>query len=161
MAGVGLALLRLSLAVVFAAHGAHQLFGVLSSPGVGPGGLQNTAAQYAALQLHPEFLLAVLAGVTQLVGGVLIAAGALTRWASSAILAYLAIGVWKEHWRWGFFLNWVGAPGRGHGYEYSLVLAAALVCLILTGGGDWSIDGRRAHSRARQAAGRARLRGKL
>jgi putative oxidoreductase len=161
MAGIGLALLRLALAVVFVAHGAHQLFGTLSGPGVGPGGLQNTAAQYAAMQLHPEFLLAVLASVTQLIGGVLIAVGVLTRWAAAALIAYLAIGVWKEHWRWGFFLNWIDAPGRGHGFEYSMVLIAALVCLMLTGGGEWSIDGRRASSRARQAAGRARLRGKL
>jgi hypothetical protein len=36
-----------------------------------------------------------------------------------------------------------------------------LVALALTGGGDWSVDGRRANSAARLAAGRARLRGKL
>jgi putative oxidoreductase len=161
MAGLGLVVLRLALAVVFVAHGGNQLFGLWSGPGIGPGGLQNTAAQYAAMGLHPEFLLAVLAGVTQLAGGLLIGVGVLTRWASAALVVYLLIGVWKEHLRWGFYLNWLDLPGRGHGIEYSLVLAGALVCLMLGGGGDWSVDGRRAHSRDRLAAGRARLRGKL
>jgi putative oxidoreductase len=161
MAGLGLVVLRIALAVVFVMHGSNKLFGMWAGPGVGPGGLQNTAAQYAALGLHPEFLLAVLAGVIQFVGGLLIGVGVLTRWASAALVLYLALGIWKEHVHWGFFLNWIGTPGRGQGVEYSIVLIGALVCLVLAGAGDWSLDGRRAHSRARQAAGRARLRGKL
>lgn len=161
MAGLGLVVLRLVLAVVFVAHGANKLFGIWGGPGVGPGGLQNTAAQYAALGLHPEFLLAVLAGIIQFVGGLLIGFGLLTRWAAAALVAYLAIGIWKEQLVWGFFLNWIATPGRGQGIEYSIILAGALACLMLSGGGEWSIDGQRAHSRARRAAGRARLRGKL
>ena len=161
MAGLGLVVLRLALALVFVAHGAQILFGTWSGPGIGAGGLQNTAALYAALGLHPEFLLAILAGVVQLAGGLLIAGGMMTRGAASALVVYLFIGVWKVHLHWGLFLNWIGAPGRGHGIEYSLVLIGALVCLILGGGGEWSVDGWRAHSRDRLAAGRARLRGKL
>jgi len=161
MAGLGLSVLRLALAAVFVAHGCNKLFGMWAGPGVGSGGLQTTAAQYAALGLHPEFLLAVLSGVIQLVCGLLLGIGLLTRWAAVALVAYLAIGVWKEHWHWGFFLNWTLTSGRGHGIEYSVVLAGALVCLILAGSGDWSIDGRRATRRAAGAAGRARLRGKM
>jgi putative oxidoreductase len=161
MAGLGLLLLRLALAVVFVAHGAHILFGVWPGPGVGPGGLQFTADQYAAMGLHPEFLLAVLAGTTQLIGGLLLGFGLLTRIASGALLLYLCIGVWKEHLQWGFFLNWVHAAHRGHGVEYSFLLSGALICFLLTGGGDWSIDGQRMNSRVSRAAGRARLRGKM
>jgi putative oxidoreductase len=161
MAGLGLVVLRLALAAVFVAHGAHKLFGVWGDPGVGPGGLQITASQYAALGLHPEFLLAVLAGVTQLVGGLLLGLGYFTRWAAAAIVIYLGVGAWKAHLQWGFFLNWIGTSGRGHGIEYSVALAGALVCLMLTGAGDWSLDGLRASSTAARAAGRARLRGKL
>ena len=161
MAGLGLLILRLVLAIVFVAHGTNILFGAWAGPGVGPGGLQFTAEQYKSLGLHPEFVLAVLAGATQLVGGLFIAIGLLTRIASAAVLIYLGIGIWKEHLQWGFFLNWVHAPSLGHGVEYSMMLAAALVCLMFAGGGDWSIDGQRQSSRASRAAGRARLRGKL
>src|SRR5262245_46260616 len=130
MAGIGLLVLRLALAFVFVAHGANILFGVWPGPGVGPGGLQFTAHQYAAIGLHPEFLLPVLAGTTQLIGGLLLGLGLLTRAAASALLVYLAIGVWKEHLKWGLFLNWVQAPRQGHGIEYSLILAAVLICLL-------------------------------
>jgi Predicted membrane protein len=162
MPGLGLVVLRLVLAVVFVAHGANILFGAWAGPGIGPGGLQITAQQYAAMGLHPEFLLAVLAGVTQLVGGLLLGLGLLTRFASAALLIYIGVGVWKEHLQWGFFLNWLHTdPRQGLGIEYSVTLAGALICLAFIGGGAWSIDGQRQSTRASRAAGRARLRGKM
>ena len=161
MPGLGLVVLRLVLAVVFVAHGTNILFGTWAGPGVGTGGLQATAQQYAALGLHPELLLAVLSGVTQLLGGLLLAFGLLTRYASVALLVYVGLGIWKEHMQWGFFLNWVRNPNQGLGIEYSVTLAGALICLVFIGGGDWSIDGRLMNTKAARAMGRARLRGKI
>ena len=106
-------------------------------------------------------MLAVLSGVTQLVGGLLLAIGLLTRYASLALLVYVGIGVWKEHLQWGFFLNWTHHASQGLGIEYSLTLGGALICLVFVGGGDWSIDGQRENTQAARAAGRARLRGKV
>jgi uncharacterized membrane protein YphA (DoxX/SURF4 family) len=40
MNGLGLLGLRLALAAVFVAHGAHTLLGVWSTPGIGPGGIE-------------------------------------------------------------------------------------------------------------------------
>jgi putative oxidoreductase len=161
MAGLGLCVLRLVLAVVFVAHGAHKLFGSWPGPGIGPGGLEDTAKQYAALGLPSASLLAILSGVIQFAGGILVGAGLLTRSAALALLAYIGLGVYLEHFKWGFFLNWTRHAQQGLGIEYSLVLAGALICLLFTGGGEWSIDGRRSQSQAQRAAGRARLRGKL
>ena len=48
--------------------------------------------------------------------------------------------------------------GGGHGFEYSLVLFAGFICIALSGGGDWSFDGRKARHASYAAAGRARLR---
>jgi putative oxidoreductase len=158
MNSFGLCLLRLALAVVLVAHGAHKLFGMWAGPGVGPGGLNNTAAYFQSIDLQPAFLLAVVAGVAQLLGGALIGLGALTRYASALGLMYIGVGMWKAHWKWGLFLNWTIDPGRGHGIEYALVIAGALFCLLFTGPGEFSIDGQRATSRASRAAGRARLR---
>lgn len=156
MSALGFAVLRAALAIVFVAHGAHTLFGVWSTPGAGPGGLDNTAAYFDSLGLHPAFVLAVLAGVTELAGGLLIAAGFVTRWAAVALLGNVGISIWKEHLTWGFFLNWVNAPGRGQGLEYSILLAAALACLLFAGPGEWSIDGQRERSAAYRASARAR-----
>jgi putative oxidoreductase len=103
--------------------------------------------------------MALFAGLIQFAGGLLLAIGWLTRWVSAALILFLAVTAWKMHALWGFFINWTGEPTRGHGLEYALVLAGALGCLALAGGGDWSIDGRRSDRAAmRAAAGRARLR---
>jgi putative oxidoreductase len=161
MNGLGLLTLRLTLAAVFVAHGAHTLFGVWSTPGIGPGGITSMGAFYASLGLEPGPPLAVLAGATQLLGGILLVFGFLTRWASAALLTYIGVGLWKVHQHWGFFLNWTGVADRREGMEYSILIGGALLCLILAGAGDWSVDGRRSSRDAHAAAGRARLRGKV
>jgi putative oxidoreductase len=156
MSALGFAVLRLGLAVVFVAHGAHTLFGTWAGPGIGPGGLDHTAAYLDSLGLHPAFLLALLAGLTELAGGCLVGIGYVTRWAALALVGDVGISIWKEQLQWGFFLNWAGETGHGHGVEYSVVLAAALVCLLLAGPGEWSIDGQRDRSAAYRASARAR-----
>ena len=54
------------------------------------------------------------------------------------MFGYLAISAWKQHAPWGFFLNWVNDPTRGHGMEYAIVLMSALLLFVLAGGGDFS-----------------------
>jgi putative oxidoreductase len=161
MTGLGLLVLRLCVAAVCVMHGAHKLFGFGGGvgTGVGPGGLNDTAQHFSQIGLNPGFLLAVIAGLTQFAGGLLLGVGFLTRWAAAALGVYFLVGIWKEHSPWGFFLNWTHTPTLGHGYEYAFVMLAALVCLALAGGGEWSLDGRRAKSAESLAAGRARLRG--
>ena len=86
--------------------------------------------------------------------------GLLTRWAALATVLLLTILLWRQQAQWGFYMNWLGDPTRGHGMEFSLALIGALCCMLLTGPGEWSFDGRRAYTVASRAAGRARLRGR-
>jgi putative oxidoreductase len=161
MVGLGLLVLRLVLAVVFVAHGGNKMFGLFAGPGIGPGGLSTTAAYFGVLGLNPPFVIAVVDAVLELLGGALLAIGLFTRVVSVALVVSTGIAIWKVHFQWGFFLNWMAAPNRGQGMEFSIVLIAALVCLALSGGGDASVDGINQRSAARDAAGRARLRGKI
>jgi putative oxidoreductase len=161
MVGLGLLVLRLALAAVFVAHGGNKLFGLFGDPGIGPGGLSTTAAFFGAVGLSPSFPLAVADAILELVGGTLLLVGFLTRWVSIALAISMGIAIWKVHAEWGFFLNWMAAPNRGDGMEFSIVLIAALICLALSGGGEASVDGILQSSAARDAAGRARLRGKI
>ena len=158
MFAIGLTVLRLTLSVVFVLHGAHILFGVWSGPGIGPGGLTASAASFAKSGIEPGWLMALLAGLIQFSGGLLVGLGFLTRYAAAAVLGYVMLAAWKQHLMWGVFLNWMNDPTRGQGFEYSLVLAGGLVCVLLTGGGDVSVDGLRASRAESRAAGRARLR---
>jgi putative oxidoreductase len=153
MQAYGPAVLRLAVGAVFMAHGAQKLFGVWG--GAGPGG---TAEFFTQIGLTPAYPLALVVGVVELIGGLMLAIGAFTVVASLVLLVNMAIAVWKVHLPHGFFLNWALTPNQGHGYEYNLVVIAALVTLMLTGAGALSLDGRRARSAEAEAYGRARLR---
>ena len=149
----GPAVLRLALGAVFIAHGAQKLFGIW-----GGTGLTGTAAGFSQIGLEPAYAMAILGGVIEFGGGVLLVLGALTVPSSILLTLTMLVAMWKVHLPNGFFLNWTITPGQGHGYEYNLALIGGLVCLALTGPGAFSIDGRRAESAAAEAAGRARLR---
>lgn len=153
MARYGPAILRIAVGAVFMAHGAQKLFGVWGGPGV-----RGTAALLEQLGFSPGFPWAMLVGLVELGGGLMLVAGALTLAAAFALLVETAVAAWKIHLANGFFLNWTVAPGRGHGYEFDLVLVGALLSLLLTGPGALSVDGRRARDAESEAAGRARLR---
>lgn len=161
MNGLGLMALRLSLAAVFIAHGTHKLFGLFAGPGIGVGGPDMTAQFFTALQLEPAMALAIATGVAETLGGLLLIVGWLTRIVAPMLTVVMAVAIWKVHLPWGFFLNWAGAADRGHGMEFNVVLIGGLLCLALTGAGEWSIDGSRAKSAAQREAGRARLRGRI
>jgi len=149
----GPAVLRIAVGAVFMAHGAQKLFGVWG--GGGPGG---TAEFFTQIGLTPAYPLALLVGVIELIGGLMLVIGAFTVVAALALIVSQGIAVWKVHFPHGFFLNWALTPDRGHGYEFNLVLIAVLVTLMLTGAGAFSLDGRRARSAEADAYGRARLR---
>ena len=149
----GPAVLRLALGAVFIAHGAQKLFGIW-----GGGGLEGTAAGFAQTGLQPSYFLAILAGVAEFGGGLLLVIGALTVPSAIVLTLTMLVAMWKVHLANGFFLNWTNTPGQGHGVEYNIALIGGLVCLALTGPGAFSVDGRRAESAAAEAAGRARLR---
>lgn len=141
----GPAVLRLAVGAVFVAHGAQKLFGLWGGPG-----LDGTTAFFGHVGLQPAYALAIAAGVVEFVGGLLLVVGGFTIAASVALIVDRLVDVWMVHLPHGFFLP--------DGYEFHLVLIAALFSLVLTGPGALSVDGRRASHAAAAAAGRARLR---
>lgn len=153
MQGFGPTVLRLAVGAIFAAHGAQKLFGIW-----GGGGPSGTAAFFNQLGLTPAYPLAVFVGLVELLGGLLLIAGAFTPIVSAVLMLDMLVAVWTVHLPYGFFLNWTSAPGQGHGYEFNLVLIAALVALMLMGAGSLSVDEWRLRSSESLALGRARLR---
>ena len=143
--------LRVCVGAVFVAHGAQKLFGMWGGPG-----LDGTSAMLAGLGLPYPYPLAALLAGTEFAGGILLILGGLTRWAALALAVDMGVAIWKVHARNGFFLT--DGAARGGGYEYALVLLAALVCLMLAGPGAFSVDQRRSQSAEAAARGRARAR---
>lgn len=150
---VGPAILRLALAVVFIGHGAHKLFDLW-----GGGGLAATAAFLASIGLQPAAPLALTLGVVELAGGLFLLVGSYTRWTAPLLALDLGAVAWKAYLFNGFFLNLQGPPGAAHGFEYHLVLVAALASLMITGPGAFSVDAYRRRAREAARAGLARIR---
>ncbi|MFE0171768.1 DoxX family protein [Streptomyces sp. NPDC059002] len=130
---LGLLLLRAGTGGVLAAHGAQKLFGWF-----GGGGIEGTGAFMESVGYAPGKLNALVAGVAEAGGGVLLALGLATPAAGSAAAGAMA-GATALHTPNGFFSQ------RG-GYEYPAFLGLTSAALAVTGPGRYSADHALGHS---------------
>ncbi|MFG3050104.1 DoxX family protein [Kitasatospora sp. NPDC048239] len=122
----GLLLLRLALGLTMAAHGSQKLFGWF-----GGGGIDGTG-QFFTMSGYPAGdAMAVVAGLTEALGGLALAVGLLTPLAAAAIVGTMVNAI-AVTWGGGFF-----AP---KGSEYELLLTAGAAALALTGPGRYAVD---------------------
>ena len=124
---------RFTLGMIFFAHGSQKVFGWF-----GGYGLKGTIGYLTSTGLSLPLAYAVC--FFELLGGLGLLFGLLTRLAASAVLVVMVGGIAKVHGRNGFFLNWELAPGKGHGIEANLAYAAMALACILAGGGILSVD---------------------
>src|SRR5881397_3947916 len=103
---IGILILRLVVGVTLAAHGAQKLFGWF-----GGYGLTGTGQFFEQLGFRPGRLQAALAGGAEFLGGLLLAAGFLTPFASAAVIAVMLVAAVSVHVAKGFFAH-------TGGYEY-------------------------------------------
>src|SRR3954470_24495045 len=120
--------LRVVVGLLFAGHGAQKLFGAF-----GGGGLEGTAGMFDNIGLRPGWLHARAAGTAELAGGLLLAIGLFTPFAAAALIAVMTAAVVTVHAPNGIW-------NTQRGYEFNLVMAAAVFALAGAGAGTWSLD---------------------
>jgi putative oxidoreductase len=125
---VGLLVIRSVVGFTLAAHGAQKLFGWF-----GGGGLAGTTQMFEKLGLRPARCYALLAGLAEMCGGLLLAVGFLTPTASAAIIAAMTVAALVVHLQSGFFAH-------KSGWEYKLVLAGSALGVAFAGPGALSLD---------------------
>jgi putative oxidoreductase len=125
---LGLFVIRAVIGLLFAGHGAQKLFGWFG--GHGPGG---TGRFFESLGLRPGREMALIAGAGEITGGLLLATGLLTPLAAAILMAVMFTAGWTAHRPKGLWIT------EG-GYEYTLVLAAAVFAVATGGPGEWSLD---------------------
>jgi putative oxidoreductase len=123
----GILVLRLGLGIMFIAHGLQMAFGLFGGPGV-----KGFAGMLSGLGFVPAIFWSYVASYTVLLGGLFLIVGIQTRPAASLLLIFILTAGIKVHLSKGFFL----ANG---GFEYTFVIAAACLALILLGPGKLCI----------------------
>jgi putative oxidoreductase len=128
-------LARVTIGLLFVGHGTQKLFGWF-----GGGGPEGTGKFFEQVGLRPGRESALAAGAAETGGGLLFALGAATPLAAAAVSGSTITAIKTVHWEKGIWSS-------GGGYEYNLVLLAAVFGLTENGPGTWSIDGALGKSR--------------
>lgn len=119
--------LRVTLGITIALHGANKARSAAS--------LDGTAGWFASIGMRRPRLQARMAAGTEVLSGLLLAAGLFVPTAAGALAATMLVAIVVAHRKNGFFIF-----NEGQGWEYCAVLAAAAVALGSIGGGRASLD---------------------
>jgi putative oxidoreductase len=124
---LGLLILRAVTGAVFIAHGLPK-FGW-----TGDGNLAGVAQRWAEQGVIPlPMISAYIVASVETFGGAMLIIGFLTRIVTALQAFAMLVAVFAVHWSNGF-------AGQG-GYQWALLLFAASTCLMLEGGGRYSLD---------------------
>ena len=137
-AGIGALILRVPVGIILAAHGAQKLFGWFEGYG-----LEGTGQWMASIGLAPGYLMALLAGSAEFLGGLALIIGLLVRPSALVSAFTMVVAIFAVHIQNGLFIS-------NGGYEFALALLAATAALTFQGGGSVSVDNRIANSLARK-----------
>lgn len=124
----GLLILRVIVGLLFAGHAMQKLAGWF-----GGYGISGTGGYFESIGIKPGRLMASLAGLGELIGGLLFAVGLLTPFAAVLIAGTMLVAIVKVHGQNGLWVT-------QNGYEYNLVLMVIAIAVGLTGPGDFSLD---------------------
>ncbi|WP_312114647.1 DoxX family protein [Brevibacillus reuszeri] len=125
MMDLGLLIIRLVIGLLFVGHGAQKLFGWF-----GGYGLKGTGGWLDSIGVKPGVAMALIAGLGELVGGLLFATG-VGFWAGAILIAAtMLVAIVKVHGQNGLWAT-------QNGYEYNLTLIAVAIGIALIGPGAY------------------------
>ena len=122
--GWGLTVLRVVVGIVFLVHGAQKRFVF---------GFGGVAGLLEGLGVPAAGLFAVVVTLVEIVGGIALILGLLTRIAAVTLAVDMLVATLTAHLPNGFF-------AQNGGYEFTLVLLAAAVALAVAGPGEAALD---------------------
>lgn len=125
---VAILVARLIIGLGVAAHGAQKLFGWF-----GGGGVSGTAAYMEGLGYRPGVIYAALAGLGELLGGLLVAAGALNGIGPALVILVMLVAILTVHLPNGYF-------NSKNGWELPAANIAAALTFAYGGFGKYSAD---------------------
>ena len=119
-------MVRVTAGLLLMPHGAQKLFGWFGGYGIAGTG------QFFAAKLGLPAWLALVAGLIEFFGGLLLALGLLTRPVAALVFGLMAVAIVQVH-----FPVWFWTDG---GLEYPLFWAIVALSFVIRGGGRYSLD---------------------
>ena len=116
-------LIRFIAGAMMIPHGYKKVFG----------GIEGTRKFFASVGLEPALILAWYIGLLELVGGICVALGLLTRLMSAQLIGLLAVATFYIHLPRDFF--WIN-----RGFEYPLFWMVIMIAITIKGGEKLSLD---------------------
>jgi putative oxidoreductase len=127
MEDIALFALRLVVGLLFIGHGSQKLFGWF-----GGYGIKGTGGWLESIGVKPGAFFATVAGLSELVGGMLLVLGFALPVAALLLGSAMLVAIVKVTGANGLWIT-------GNGYEYNLVLLVLVVTLAFTGAGRIAI----------------------
>jgi putative oxidoreductase len=120
-------LIRITAGLLLVPHGAQKLFGWFGGYGL------EATGQFFADKLGVPASLALVAGLIEFFGGLMLAAGLATRVVAALVVGMMTVAVLQVHLGAGFF--WTDG-----GFEYPLFWGIVALAFVIRGGGRYSLD---------------------
>lgn len=117
--------LRISFGLSMAYHGYNKI----------SSGISGTAGWFSSIGMKWPKMQARVAATTEVVAGVLFAAGLFTSIAAMAMVALMVVAIITVHWKVGYFIF---LPNGG--WEYCASIAIASISVGIAGPGQMSLD---------------------
>ncbi len=132
---VGLLIARLTLSVVFFAHGTQKVFGWF-----GGYGFSGTLGFFQSALGVPAPL-AFVGVIAEFIACILLLLGASTRFASLLTTGQMLAAIYLLHGKSGFFMNYYQQlPAGQEGFEMNLALIGLSFTLFFAGAGQYALD---------------------
>jgi putative oxidoreductase len=125
---VALLVVRLILGLSMMSHGTQKLFGWF-----GGHGLAGTGGVFHGLGFRPGVPFALLAGLGETIGGLLIVLGLGGALGPVIIVIVMLVAIGSVHYDKGFFIS------EG-GWEYNTMIIATAIAIAFAGSGMYSLD---------------------
>lgn len=116
--------LRLVIGAVFVAHGWDKIFLT---------GVPETAAQFAEMGIPQAQMTVWLVAIVEIIAGALLILGLLGPFVAGVLIVEMFAALWFVHINNGLFIS-------DGGFEYALVMIAALSIVVTFGSGRASLD---------------------